>query len=310
MQPAPCATHLINPFEITNVMSSTAALTKQDFRFFHRLRVRWAEVDLQKIVFNAHYLMYLDTAIADYWRALMLPYEAAMHQLQGDLYVKKSGLEFHASARYDDILDIGLSCTRIGNSSMTFVGGIFRGAELLITGELIYVFADPATQTSRPVPQVLRQILTDFEANKPMHQLQVGSWADLKHWALPLRMEVFVEEQQVPPELELDDDDAQAVHAVVTNGMGMPIATGRLVQQAPGVSRLGRMAVTRVLRAERLGSMVLQALIDAAVRRGDREVVLHAQRHAQSFYARAGFLAHGEPFDEAGIAHIEMRRTL
>jgi hypothetical protein len=65
-------------------------MKRQDFRFFHRLRVRWAEVDMQKIVFNAHYLMYFDTAIADYWRAIGLPYEAAMEQLEGDLYVKKA----------------------------------------------------------------------------------------------------------------------------------------------------------------------------------------------------------------------------
>ena len=57
----------------------TRDVTRDDFRFFNRLRVRWAEVDLQKIVFNAHYLMYFDTAITDYWRALALPYEAAMH---------------------------------------------------------------------------------------------------------------------------------------------------------------------------------------------------------------------------------------
>ena len=62
-------------------------LARQDYRFFHRLRVRWVEVDMQKLVFNGHYLMYFDTASADYWRALKLPYEAAMHALQGDLYV-------------------------------------------------------------------------------------------------------------------------------------------------------------------------------------------------------------------------------
>jgi YbgC/YbaW family acyl-CoA thioester hydrolase len=122
-------------------------MTRDDFRFFHRLRVRWAEVDLQKIVFNAHYLMYFDTAITDYWRALALPYEAAMHQLGGDLYVKKSSLEFHGSARFDDQLNIGLKCARIGNSSMGFVGAIFRGHELLVTCELIYVFA---TRPRRP----------------------------------------------------------------------------------------------------------------------------------------------------------------
>ena len=82
-------------------------MKRQDFRFFHRLRVRWAEVDMQKIVFNAHYLMYFDTAVADYWRALALPYEEAMHQLGGDLYVKKATVEFNASARMDDLLDVG-----------------------------------------------------------------------------------------------------------------------------------------------------------------------------------------------------------
>ena len=68
-------------------------MKREEFRFFHRLRVRWAEVDMQKIVFNAHYLMYFDTAVADYWRALAMPYEEAMQQLQGDLYVKKATVE-------------------------------------------------------------------------------------------------------------------------------------------------------------------------------------------------------------------------
>jgi YbgC/YbaW family acyl-CoA thioester hydrolase len=138
-------------------------MNRQDFRFFHRLRVRWAEVDMQKIVFNAHYLMYFDTAVADYWRALALPYEEAMHSLGGDLYVKKASVEFNASARMDDMLDVALKCARIGNSSMSFTGAIFRGEQLLITCELIYVFADPATQTSKPVPHALRNILTGFE---------------------------------------------------------------------------------------------------------------------------------------------------
>ena len=83
---------------------------RSDFRCVHRLRVRWAEVDMQKIVFNAHYLMYIDTAVSDYWRALALPYEEAFAQLGGELYVKKASVEFHASARLDDVLDIGMRC--------------------------------------------------------------------------------------------------------------------------------------------------------------------------------------------------------
>ena len=76
-------------------MSDTAT-RREDFRFFHRLRVRWAEVDMQKIVFNAHYLMYFDTAISDYWRAMALPYEEAMLALGGDLYVRKATIDFRA----------------------------------------------------------------------------------------------------------------------------------------------------------------------------------------------------------------------
>src|SRR5688500_12824436 len=153
-------------------------MNRADFRFFHRLRVRWAEVDMQKIVFNAHYLMYFDTAVADYWRALALPYEEAMHQLQGDLYVKKATVEFHASARMDDQIDVGMKCARIGNSSILFSGAIFRAEELLITCELVYVFADPATQTSRPVPQALRDVLLGFEAGEPQLQVRTGTWAE------------------------------------------------------------------------------------------------------------------------------------
>lgn len=285
-------------------------MNRKNFRFFHRLRVRWAEVDMQKIVFNAHYLMYIDTAVSDYWRALALPYEEAFAQLGGELYVKKAGIEFHASARLDDQLDIGMQCTRIGTSSMLFTAGIFRGEELLITGELVYVFADPATQTSRPVPQALRDILTGFEAGEVMVRLETGSWADLGEAAGEVRTRVFVQEQRIPQELEWDDADATAVHAVAFNRLGQPLATGRLLQDANGVARIGRMAVERVVRGTQIGRSILEILAEAARARGDSEVRLHAQCSAQGFYARLGFSPQGESFDEAGIAHIAMVRAL
>ncbi len=284
--------------------------TRADFRFFHRLRVRWAEVDMQKIVFNAHYLMYFDTAISDYWRALALPYEAAMEHLGGDLYVKKAGLEYHASARYDDQLHIGLKCERIGNSSIQFRGGVFRGDTLLVEGELIYVYADPATQKSRPVPQALRDTLTGFEAGEDMVEIRLGAWEQLGEAARQVRTEVFVQEQQIPLELEWDEDDATALHAVAYNRLGMPVATGRLLQHGPNVAKIGRMAVNRVLRGSGLGRDLLHALMDAARQRGDHRVVLHAQRSAEGFYRQLGFEGQGEPFEEAGIPHLEMCRTL
>ena len=76
------------------------------------------------------------------------------------------------------------------------------------------------------------------------------------------------------------------------------------------MARIGRMAVDRGVRGGRWGRMVLDSLIEAARQRGDREVVLHAQRHAQAFYGRCGFAPVGEPYEEAGIAHITMRMPL
>ena len=285
-------------------------MTRNDFRLLHRLRVRWAEVDMQKIVFNGHYLMYFDTAMADYWRALALPYEQTMHALGGDLYVKKASVEYHASARYDDQLEIGLKCQRIGNSSIQFGGGIFCGDQLLITGELIYVFANPATQTSLPVPESLRSILQDFEAGQAMTTCEVGTWGALHTPAQAVRTEVFVGEQGIAPEDEWDTADATAVHAVLSNRYGVPLGTARLLQPEVGVAQIGRMAVTRLMRGSGFGQQLLQALVDAALARGDHEVRLHAQRSAEGFYTRQGFEPYGEPFDEVGIAHIEMRHSL
>lgn len=283
---------------------------RSDFRFLHRLRVRWAEVDMQKIVFNGHYLMYLDTAISDYWRGMAFPYEAGMLALGGDLYVKKASLEYHGSARFDDMLDVGLRCQRIGNSSITFSGAIFAGDALLITAELIYVFADPQTQKSKPVPDTLRHALEAFEACKPMTQMRVGDWTTLGKDASALREAVFVQEQGIGAHMVWDDLDASAVHAVSFNAMQLAVASGRLLQTEPGKSRIGRMAVTRALRGARLGQDVLLALVAASQARGDSEVSLHAQCSAEGFYLKNGFVARGAVFEEAGIRHIDMVRVL
>ncbi len=285
-------------------------MKRHDYRFFDHLRVRWAEIDAQKIVFNAHYLMYFDTAVAGYWRALALPYAESMESLSGDFYVRKATVEYHGSARYDDRLDIGMRCARIGNSSIQFLGGVFRGDELLVEGELIYVFADPHTQTSQPVPPALRDILQGYEAGEPMVEVQTGAWDALGRDASAIRTAVFVEEQRIPAEMEWDAADAQCLHALARNRLGRPLATGRLLQHAPGVARIGRMAVIQAVRGSGVGRAVLDALMQAARARGDREVLLHAQTSAAMFYADAGFVPRGAEFEEAGIPHLEMVRAL
>jgi YbgC/YbaW family acyl-CoA thioester hydrolase len=285
-------------------------MNRNDFRFRDRLRVRWAEIDAQKIVFNGHYLMYFDTAVAGYWRALALPYAQTMESLGGDLYVRKATLEYHGSALYDDLLDVGMRCARIGNSSFVFTAAVFRQEELLVSGELVYVFADPSTQTSRPVPAELRTVMLGFEDGEAMIDVCVGGWTELGRDAQAIRTAVFVDEQKVPVAMEWDEADATGVHALARNRLGLALATGRLLEHAPGVARIGRMAVARPLRGSGVGRAVLDALLQAARERGCREVVLHAQTSAAGFYRRAGFVARGPEFEEAGIAHIEMTRTL
>lgn len=287
---------------------------RQDFRFGSRLRVRWAEVDLQKIVFNAHYLMYFDTAITDYWRAMAIPYEETMHQWGGDLYVKKASVEYFASARYEDQLDVMLKCAKIGNSSIVFEGAIFRGVQLLVTCELIYVFANPETQKSKAVPDEFRSTLTAFEAGESMTFVKMGNMATLGADAFLLREEVFVNEQGFALDIERDAEDQSCVHAVAYNRLGKPLATGRLLQShllgGKPSSKIGRMAVHRILRGSNLGRDIMSALMVTAKTRGDAEVVLHSQCSAQNFYAKQGFTVRGEPFDEEGMQHIEMFKLL
>ena len=281
----------------------------QDFRCRHRLTVRWAEVDAQKIVFNAHYLMYADVAVTEYWRQMAMPYAQSWATLGGELFVKKATVTYHASAQMGDVLDIGIRCVRQGNTSLQFEAGIFRGQQLLNTVELVYVFAD-AAQQPQPLPQTLRDMLAAFEAGESMVELRSGNWNDLGRLAERLRMEVFVTEQGVPREIEIDEFDTMCRHVVVVNRLGHAVATGRLVSDAPGVARIGRMAVARELRGSRVGRQVLDALVQAARDRGDTHAVLHAQVHAQNFYARAGFVPEGAVYEEAGIDHITMRMTL
>lgn len=285
-------------------------MTRNQFRFFDRLRVRWAEIDAQKIVFNGHYLMYFDTAVAGYWRALALPYEQTMQQLGGDMFVRKATLEYLASAVYDDVLHVGVRCTRIGNSSVLFSAAAFRQDQALVTGELVYVFADPHSQTSKPVPQPLREAFIAYEAGEDMVRVKLGSWAELGADAQALRTEVFVTEQKIPASLEWDESDATCVHAVAYNRLGLPLGTGRWLQQAPGVAKIGRMAVIAPMRSAAVGGRLLAALMRSAKEAGNDRVMLHAQTSAMAFYGRAGFEVSGPVFEEAGIAHVEMTKSL
>lgn len=285
-------------------------MKRTEFRHLEPLRVRWAEIDAQGIVFNGHYLTYLDTAISGYWRALAIPYADTMKSLSGDLYVRRAALDYRASARYDDRLDIGIRCREFGNSSMMVDGAIFHGDQMLVQAEMIYVFADPGTQTPARLPDALRRVILDFEAGQPVVDVALGKWSELGEAATAIRRQVFIEEQHIPADMEWDSADASCLHALARNRFGVPLATGRLLEHVPGVAKIGRMAVLRQMRGTQIGRQVLDALMAEAKKQGYREVLLHAQLSAENFYLRAGFQRRGQPFEEAGIGHVEMVRAL
>jgi acyl-CoA thioester hydrolase len=142
-------------------------MERSDFTFVHRLRVRWAEVDRQDVVFNAHYFLYFDVAITEYWRAIGFNYPHALVADGTDVFALKASAEFHGSAGYDDELELGCRVARIGRTSMTFVLGIYRGAQHLTSGELIYVHTDLATRRSTPWPPALRAAILAYEGTPP-----------------------------------------------------------------------------------------------------------------------------------------------
>jgi len=143
-------------------------MQRGDFTFIHRLRVRWAEVDRQDVVFNANYFLYFDVAVAEYWRAIGFRYpQDIVDKFGTDIFAVKASAEFHGSATYEDVLDIGCRVGRLGRSSMQLLFGIWRGEERITRGELIYVNADLKTKKSAPWPEPLRQAILKFERTPP-----------------------------------------------------------------------------------------------------------------------------------------------
>ncbi len=137
-------------------------------------------------------------------------------------------------------------------------------------------------------------------------RVQLGPWEELRKEASAIRFEVFVREQQVPLELELDEMDALSLHALAFDTQGRAIATGRLLPDG----HIGRMAVKASDRKKGVGALVLNALVEAAKLKGYAEVLLGAQIHAKGFYDRQGFVEYGDIFMDANIAHIMMKKVL
>ena len=134
-----------------------------DFKFFYRLRVRYAETDAQGIVFNAHYLTYFDTAIYEYLRALSFDYHSHTRDRGQDFHTVKVEVEFHRPCRFDDELEIGVQVLRVGRSSLAFHLEVFLedGEDPHASGQVIWVNADEGSGTSARLPgQLVERIKT------------------------------------------------------------------------------------------------------------------------------------------------------
>jgi predicted GNAT family N-acyltransferase len=138
-----------------------------------------------------------------------------------------------------------------------------------------------------------------------MRRIELMPWEKARALAAPVRLVVFVEEQRVPADLEMDERDASCLHAVAFDGE-RPVGTGRLLPDG----HIGRMAVLKEYRGKGVGGEILQRLMQAAKARGDREIVLSAQVGAVAFYLAHGFESFGPVYEEAGIPHQDMRRAL
>jgi predicted GNAT family N-acyltransferase len=138
--------------------------------------------------------------------------------------------------------------------------------------------------------------------------IQITHWDEAKSQVMPIRHEIFIKEQKVPEELEWDEFDQEALHAIVKKDQEV-IGTARLIIDNAN-ARIGRMAIQKECREQGIGQKLLSILIQTAKEKGAQECILHAQTHAIAFYAKADFEPNGPIFDEAGISHVEMRLTL
>jgi len=131
-------------------------------------------------------------------------------------------------------------------------------------------------------------------------------WAEGINALRQIREAVFVQEQQVPVELEWDDEDEHATHFLAQNQQGIALGCARFL----ATGQIGRMAVLADYRGQGIGAKLLLAALEVAKRQNFKRVWLHAQLHALPFYEKQGFVAEGDIFDDAGIPHRLMRKNV
>jgi acyl-CoA thioester hydrolase, YbgC/YbaW family len=131
--------------------------------FVHQLRVRYHECDAQGIVFNAHHFAFFDITLTELWREAFGSYDA-MVESGTDVVVADAQATFHASPRFDDLLDIEMTIEKLGNTSMVTRFEEKRDGTLLVTGRMVHVFVTPGPNTKQQIPDDVRARLSGYVA--------------------------------------------------------------------------------------------------------------------------------------------------
>ncbi len=147
-------------------MTDKAVPERKQFGFFHPFRVRYAEIDGQGVMFNAHYLTYFDVAITEYMRWLDYDYMGEVERTGNDFHVVRTAVDYHVPIRFDWDVEVGVCVARLGRSSMAFECAIFRDDDLLARGDVVWVYTDQAAHKSVPLPEDLLALLAAKEGDR------------------------------------------------------------------------------------------------------------------------------------------------
>ena len=140
-------------------------MKRKVYKFFHTLRVRYAEVDAQGIVFNSHYLTYFDCAITEYYRKIKYNYISEVKKSKKDFHVIKTTIEYKKPISFDQVIDLGVKISKIGNTSLTFDISIYSNRKniLLAEGNIIQVYTDQIKKCSTPLSKSFVKKIRKFE---------------------------------------------------------------------------------------------------------------------------------------------------
>lgn len=250
----------------------------------------------------------LSRALLAYCRKAALNLEPGQSAL--DIVEYHLGEPVASSAGKAEGHPLGLKCICAEGGFLSFEFDLPDTGQQLRRGTLTAMFRRTQRTHGADFP-LLAARLQDWENGARLAvEIELGSWSAMAHGARVVREAVFVAEQGVAVEEELDEWDPRCLHAVAFNMLQKPVATGRLLPATGGRAHIGRIAVLEALRGRHLGQRIMRVLETVACARGDTCLELGAQLHARGFYESLGYRVTGPSFQEVGIPHVCMRKEL